>query len=204
MRENKPKKKKKIPRLPLGVWMGYLFVVTLVVMGVTFSSYVSRTMGEDNASVAGFGKITISEDVGDKYNGRLIVIPGVPIKKDVTVDFPGAGVPTTIFIKITAGSDWTLSGTTYTNSKNKEITWKIAEGWTALDNVSGVFYMNVDANEKLTSVQVIENGEILIPETVTKLQLSEIATDAMELTFKAWAVQTGDSISATWESIKER
>lgn len=59
--KNKVSKNKKTPgKIPPLVWIGYLLVVTVVVTGVTFSGYVSRTSGGDTARVA---KFQVTEEI---------------------------------------------------------------------------------------------------------------------------------------------
>ncbi len=59
--KNKVSKNEKAPRRisPL-VWIGYLLVVTMVVTGVTFSGYVTRSSGGDTARVA---KFQVTEEI---------------------------------------------------------------------------------------------------------------------------------------------
>ena len=61
----------------------------LTMLSVHFSSgifarYVSRADGQDNAKVASFGNLTIT-DSGDFFTGSAIVLPGVDHTKRATV-----------------------------------------------------------------------------------------------------------------------
>ncbi len=57
-------RKNKVPRLPLTVWLSYLLVCTLLLTGVTFSSYVTSATGGDSARVAKFSVVmTGAEDI---------------------------------------------------------------------------------------------------------------------------------------------
>ena len=57
-----PAEKQKKFRLPLSAYLSYLLVACLLVMGVTFSGYVSSAGGSDSARVAKF-KVTSAGEV---------------------------------------------------------------------------------------------------------------------------------------------
>lgn len=58
-----PTKKRRLLALPPYVYLGYLLLCTLLVTGVSFSSYLSQTSGSDSARVAA-GAISITNDSG--------------------------------------------------------------------------------------------------------------------------------------------
>lgn len=72
-------------RIPLSVYLGYLLIITLVVTGVTFSGYVTRTTGEDSARVAKFVVTANSVETQEIVFSDLI--PGDTQTWEFTVDF---------------------------------------------------------------------------------------------------------------------
>ena len=72
-------------RVPLSVYLGYLLIVTLVVTGVTFSSYVTQTTGEDSARVAKF--VVTANSVETEKIVFSDLIPGDAKTWEFTVDF---------------------------------------------------------------------------------------------------------------------
>jgi len=72
-------------RIPLSVYLGYLLIVTLVVTGVTFSSYVTQTTGEDSARVAKF--VVTASSVETEKIVFSDLIPGDTETWEFTIDF---------------------------------------------------------------------------------------------------------------------
>jgi hypothetical protein len=83
----------------------------LTMLSVHFSSgifarYVSRADGQDNAKVASFGNLTITES-GDFFTGSAIVLPGVDLTKRATVSYEKGEVAVFIIFEAELSDHWT-------------------------------------------------------------------------------------------------
>ena len=83
MKDKASLQKKTGRKIPFVAWLGYLLVVTMVVTGVTFSGYVSKSGGEDSARVA---KFDVTENIPVTYTTALTgMYPGSENSQDFTV-----------------------------------------------------------------------------------------------------------------------
>lgn len=167
------------------------------------------------------------EDTDDFKNGpksgdQYLVVPGVDIQKNPTVIYEqpkdSAPVDVYVFVKVEAGEDWSVSQDqlTYTKSfaadgdsaevaAEKEISFSIAAGWTALKEADGVYYRTVSADEtENLSWGVIANDTIHVGENLTKDQIKTL--NALDLTFTSYAIQQGgfeDAPADAWAEFKK-
>lgn len=177
-----------------------LAVVLLIgcVAGGTLAYLMTKSSTVKNTFVAGeIGTLTLNETDG---NGNVvtarsfIVTPGVDITKDPVVTFNGNNVAAYIFVKVEA-TDWTESNGTFSIGNSQEMKWTVADGWTKLENVPGVYYRevvvdtdtaNTAENEKYV---VIKDNTITVSSEITKANISDYAKG---LTFTAYAIQQED------------
>lgn len=93
MKDKASLQKKTGRKIPFVAWLGYLLVVTLVVTGVTFSGYVSKSGGEDSARVAKF-------DVTENFVGETTAV--------LTGMYPGAEGKTPLAFEVFNESEVTV------------------------------------------------------------------------------------------------
>ena len=115
------------------------------------------------------------------------MIPGVDIAKDPKVTVTN-DVACYVFVKVVESTNFD----TY-------MTYEMADGWIALNGVSGVYYREVPAGTYATAKEfpVIKGNIVTVPDTVTKDQMNllynadgTVKTDAQPtLTFTAYAFQ---------------
>lgn len=184
-----------------------LLLAVVLLIGCAVGSTVAYLMAKSavvtNTFVAGeIGTLNLSETTGNSY----IVTPGVDITKDPTVTFNGNNVAAYVFLKVEA-TDWTVSSadTTYTYSlgNNEEMKWTIADGWTKLENVDGVYYRTVAADTDTANTADAEKYGIIKENTITVR--SEITKENIDgytkgLTFTAYAIQKDGftTVSDAW------
>ena len=189
-----------------------LAVVLLIgcVAGGTLAYLMAKSSTVNNTFVAGeIGTLTLNETDG---NGNVvtarsfIVTPGVDITKDPVVTFNGNNVAAYIFVKVEA-TDWTESNGTFSIGNSQEMTWTVADGWTKLENVPGVYYRevvvdtdtaNTAENEKYV---VIKDNTITVSSEITKANISDYTKG---LSFTAYAIQKDGftTVAAAWEQAK--
>lgn len=137
-----------------------------------------------------YGDITIEleETTGANYK----IVPGVDIKKDPTVTVNGGSEACWLFIEVVESEGW-----------SEKVTYTLADGWTALPNVDGVYYRTVAASENDQEFAVLKDNKVIVDETLTKTEI-EALSDSDTLTFTAYAVQTAevDSAADAWAIAK--
>ena len=130
------------------------------------------------------GDINISLDESNDLD--LTIVPGVPIKKDPKVTVLEGSEACWLFVKIEKSTNWP-----------QELTYTIADDWTELTGVTGVYYREVDAEtakngddwQVLAGDTTYPDGVVNVSDTLTKGDLQEFASDKPTLTFTAYAVQ---------------
>lgn len=183
-------------RLPLRAWLLYLAVVTFALTGVTFSRYMASAYSQDEARVAAFGGLTVTD------SGVTPVQPGVAAQKDLTVRFEGSEAATYVFVEL-QGSDWTrgADNRTYTYGADR-LSWRVADGWTHLQN--NVYYRALSPNTALTA-RLIDGGAVNVSEDMTRTELEALPT-TLGIRVQVAAVQRegGDTAQIAWERLSGR
>lgn len=182
-------------RLPLRAWLLYLAVATFALTGVTFSRYVASAHSQDEARVAAFGDLTVTD------SGSVQVQPGVAAKKDLTVHFDGSEAATYVFVEVQGGWTRGADNRTYTYGADR-LSWRVADGWTHLrDNV---YYRALSPNTALTA-GLIAGGAVNVSEDMTRTELQALPT-TLGIRVQAAAVQRegGDTAQIAWERLSGR
>lgn len=179
-------------RLPLRAWLLYLAVATFALTGVTFSRYMASAYSQDEARVAAFGGLTVTD------SGVTPVQPGVAAQKDLTVRFEGSEAATYVFVAVQG--DWTRGADGYTYTYQSGLmTWRVAGGWTHLrDNV---YYRALSPNTALTA-GLIDGGTVDVSENMTRTELEKLSK-ALSIRVRAAAVQRegGDTAETAWARV---
>lgn len=110
---------------------------------------------------------------------------------------PGATISKDPKVTVKAGSEacWLFVQVTESDNLDDFISYTIANGWTELTGVSGVYYREVADQSAATAdvvYSVLTNDQVTVKDTVTKDMMDAITAGtatAPTLTFKAYAVQ---------------
>lgn len=202
------------------------FVVAMVLLlgvtlGVTFALMTEQTQTITNTFVAGkFGTLTLQETYVDEQtdgevtvNGTttaqtppsMTVIPGKNITKKPFVDFTldasaDKDTPYYVYVKLVKTGSWALENGETHKYENNGISFEIDSAWTELnDGSDGIYYICVQNGSNITTQDIIKNGEVVVPATVTKTQVGAI--NGSTLVFSAYAVQqanTTDTAQSLW------
>lgn len=190
-------------------------------IGGTLAWLTVQADAVENTFVAGqIGTLKLEEEadqITTTDGHQFIVIPGVDITKDPKVTY----TPTTedgtvpvdayIFVKLTGigANKWVWNDAE--NAKQYEIksgenvvlSFKIAEGWTALDAANDVYYKTSTGNTGLTDDSIIKGDKITVSHLITKADVETVAAAANGLTFKAYAIQQQgfETVTAAWNEV---
>jgi len=189
-----------------------LAVVLLIgcTIGGTLAYLMTKSATVTNTFVAGeIGTLTLNETDG---NGNVvttrsfIVTPGVDITKDPVVTFNGNNVAAYIFVKVEA-TDWTERNGTFSIGDKEEMKWTVADGWTKLENVPGVYYREVVVDTDTANTAETEKYGIIKGNTITvssEITKANISNYTKGLTFTAYAIQKDGftTVAAAWEQAK--
>lgn len=179
--------KKHMPRVLLVVCL--MLVVMVGSIAGTVAWLTAETDPVTNTFTVGDINITLDETTGTSYK----IIPGTDITKDPKVTVKANSEACWLFVKVEK-----------TNWNNTKIAYTMADGWTALPNVDGVYYREVSAVTADTEFYVIKDNKITVSEDLTKTEVKQIKDAGdVKLTFTAYACQKDNVTSAAdaWAKI---
>ena len=156
--------------------LALVLALTLLVAGVvggTLAWLTDQTAEAKNTFTVGDINIGLTETTAD-YK----MVPGNTITKDPTVTVKANSEACWLFVKVT-------------ESENLDtfITYAIADDWTVLPGVDGVYYREVPASATYRTFSVLAGNAVTVKSNVTKTMLETAKTNAPTLTFKAYAIQ---------------
>lgn len=172
--------------------LALVLALTLLVAGVvggTLAWLTDQTAEVKNTFTVGDINIGLTETTAD-YK----MVPGNTIAKDPTVTVEANSEACWLFVKVTES----------TNLK-AFIGYDIAEGWTALPGVDGVYYREVPASTADQTFSVLADDAVTVKSNVTKTMLETAKTNAPTLTFKAYAIQKDHfaTADAAWAEVSK-
>ncbi len=107
------------------------------------------------------------------------MIPGYTIEKDPTVTVTADSEKCYVFVKVEKSANF-----------DNHMEYTMAEGWTALENVTDVFYRVVNDTDADQKFAVIKDNTVTVKDTVTKANMDELTKDTYPtLTVTAYASQ---------------
>ena len=165
-----------------------LLMLSSVLVGVTYASLASKTPSVVNTFVVGNVSLSLTESTGSNY----LLIPGTTVKKDPRVMVGKNSEKCWLFFKIESDEEL-----------EKLVTYSIADGWTALEGVEGVYWRQVEETPEDKYYSIIKDDKITVKDTVTEEQLAVFGNDP-KMIFYAYAIQF-EGISApetAWENLQ--
>lgn len=172
--------------------LALVLALTLLVAGVvgsTLAWLTDQTAEVKNTFTVGDINIGLTETTTD-YK----MVPGNTIAKDPTVTVKANSEACWLFVKVTESTDL-----------KDFITYAIAEGWTALPGVDGVYYREVPASAADQTFSVLADDAVTVKSDVTRTMLETAKTDAPTLTFQAYAIQRDHfaTADAAWAEVSK-
>lgn len=149
-------------------------LVLCCAIGGTLAWLTDRTNPVVNTFTVGDINIELKETT---TNYKMV--PGNTITKDPKVTVKANSEACWLFVKVEKSSNF-----------DSFMTYEMADGWTALAGVEGVFYREVAATTTATEFSVLKDNSVLVKNTVTKADLNALTQNTFPtLTFTAYAVQ---------------
>ena len=158
-------------------------LVLCCAIGGTLAWLTDRTDPVVNTFTVG----DINIDLTESKNLNLKMVPGNTISKDPKVTVKANSEACWLFVKVEKSSNF-----------DNFMTYEMADGWTALPSVAGVYYREVAATTTATELSVLKDNSVLVKDSVTKADLNALTRDTFPtLTFTAYAVQKDNVADAT-------
>ena len=183
--------------------LSVLTVLALAVIGYSVSGTVAWLASKSESTVSTFTigdiNITLTESSADSQPVKLI--PGIDIGKDPEVTVEPNSEACWLFVKAEE-TNW--PDFTDANGTARKVSYSVAagdNGWKALENVPGVYYREVSAEDAKTGVEYDVNGVVAVSKELTKAEVNSIAAGTQpRLSFTAYAVQRLgiDDAAAAW------
>lgn len=166
---------------------GLLLSLATVVMGFgligsSIAWLMTSTDPIVNVFTYGDIQIKLEETTGDRYK----MTPGATLEKDPKITVLADSEDCWLFVKIDESAVEKLSD---------YIDYSIADGWTALNGVPGVYYREVDSSDQDVSFSVLADDQVTVKGAVTKEMLEKLnSANYPTLTFTGYAVQRDAAI----------
>lgn len=172
----------------VGLFVAAIALVVCCAIGGTLAWLSAKTDPVKNTFTVGDIHIDLAETTGETYK----MVPGNALGKDPKVTVKAGSEACWLFVKVEKSENF-----------DTFMTYAIAEGWTALSGVDGVYYREVPATVADTDFTVLKNNQVMVKEEVTKQQLQGVKDSLPTLTFTAYAVQQdniADAVTA-WAKV---
>lgn len=157
-------------------------LVLCCAIGGTLAWLTDKTASVTNTFTVG----DINIELAESENLDLKMVPGNTITKDPKVTVQANSEACWLFVKVEESANF-----------DSFMTYAMADGWTALPGVTGVYYREVAATTAATDFSVLKDNSVLVKDSVTKAMLNGLSeTTFPTLTFTAYAVQKDNVNSA--------
>lgn len=153
-----------IPLLAASV-LFWLVVITTYLASNLYAKYTTSGTATDSARIMAFGKLTVTDcNTPASEGGQYVFVPGVPLKKQITIAFTGSNADCFVFVKAeTTGWVPNETHTVFTGERNR-LTWSVSDNWTYLCSEENyhVYYRPLSANTPLEATDFIKDGEVYV------------------------------------------
>lgn len=181
-----------------------LFLALALVVGATIGGTIAWLTATTTPVVNTFTtsniNITLTETGADgkpATSNSYQMVPGYTIDKDPKVTVKTGSEKCYLFVKLEKA-----------NNFDSFLTYEIADGWTSLDDVNGVYYRVVDATTTDTSFSVLKGDKVTVLGSVTKAMMDGLSeANYPKLTVTAYASQyqknaeTAFTVNQAWTNI---
>lgn len=188
------KKSVKLGGKKLAVMLASLALVLCTVIGGTLAWLVTETDPVVNTFTYGDINITLRETDtnkdgdNDPNTNTYPMVPGHTITKDPKVTLKANSENAWLFVKLQKTANF-----------DDFMTFEIADGWTKLNNVDGVYYREVSKAAQDVEFTVIKDNTVTVKGEVTKEMLNDLdangASNYPKLIVTAYAVQRDSNIA---------
>ena len=174
----------------LTVSLAVLALVACMAAGATLAWLTAKTSSVTNTFTYGDINIELKETTGESYK----MVPGNKITKDPKVTVKANSEACWLFVKVEKSTNF-----------DEFMTYGIADGWTKLDGVDGVYYREVTSSTTDTEYYVLSGNLVTVKDSVTKEDFAGLKGTMPTLTFTAYACQKDNVSTATqaWNFVNE-
>lgn len=193
------KKSVKLGGEKLAVMLASLVLILCTVIGGTLAWLVTETDPVVNTFTYGDINITLKETDtnkdgdNDPNTNTYPMVPGHTITKDPKVTFKANSEDAWLFVKLQKTANF-----------DDFMTYAMADGWTKLDNVDGVYYREVSKAAQDAEFTVIKDDTVTVKGEVTKEMLNALdangASNYPKLTVTAYAVQRDNNVATATDA----
>ena len=162
-----------------------LVLVVGCVIGGTLAWLTAKSDVVTNTFTTSDIKVELKETTGTEYK----MIPGYTISKDPKATVLSGSEECYLFVKLEKSQNFD----TY-------LKYDIADDWTPLTGVNGVYYRVVNTADMGTPYSVLKNDQVTVKDTVTKEQMNALNAESAvkpTLTITAYASQLYKNNNAT-------
>ena len=167
-------------------------------IGGTLAWLITSTNTVTNTFVSGDIEIDLKETVNGVEtsakttavsNENFKMIPGTDLAKDPKVIVEANSEACWLFVKVEASDGVELSGN---SDVNDYITYTMADGWSPVTGVDGVYYRQVNSADAAAgkTYQILAGNAVHVLDTVTEAMLETAETKKPSLKFSAYAIQS--------------
>ena len=147
-------------------------LVLCCAIGGTLAWLTDKTASVKNTFTVGDINIELTETT---TNYKMV--PGNTISKDPKVTVKANSEACWLFVKVEKSANF-----------DSFMTYDMADGWTELPSVTGVYYREVAATTAATDFSVLKGDSVSVKDTVTKADLNALTQNTFPtLTFTAYA-----------------
>lgn len=132
-------------------------------------------------------KVKLEETTGPGYK----MIPGYTISKNPKATVVAGSEECYLFVKLDKSANF-----------DNYMTYKMAEGWTALEGVAGVYYREVNTAGMDTAYSVLKDDQVTVKGTVTKEMMTAQDFTNPTLTITAYASQLYKNNTETFTAVE--
>lgn len=164
--------------------------LTLIIGGIIGGSVAWLTAKTD-AVVNTFTTSDIKVELTET-NATYKMVPGCDIRKDPKAKVLSGSEECFLFVKLEKSENF-----------DTFMTYEMADGWTALDATSGVYYRKVLTDNIGTAFSVLKGDKVAVNGDVTKTQMNALTTDSYpKLTITAYASQLYKSAGVEFRAVE--
>jgi len=173
-------------------YIGFIVAAALLVVvtvRVTAALLVSSSNPVINTFTVGGVDITLTETTGTEYK----IIPGVAVSKDPVVTVIANSETCWLFVEVEKTDDF-----------DAFCSYKIQEGWTALEGKEGIYYRVVAKSYINQMFPVLKDNVILIRDSLTEEELNAVTVNH-KLRLTAYAAQYDGFATAgdAWQALNQ-
>ena len=165
------------------VVLSLMMVLAVAAVGGTIAWLTDTTETVTNTFTTSDIDITLTETGVTSSDGAMVnsykMVPGYTITKDPTVHVLANSEKCYLFVKVEKSTNF-----------NSFLSYTMADGWTELPEVAGVYYRTVESKTTNQDFAVIKDNTVTVLSTVTKEAMNKLTTDSYPtLKVTAYATQ---------------